>query len=43
LGYFIQLYKFTWINSFPEVEITEMDFVSDGRESAPFLMAVTVE
>jgi hypothetical protein len=43
LGYFIQLYKFTWSNPFPDVEITEMDFVSDGKESAPFLMAVTVE
>jgi hypothetical protein len=40
-GYSIQLYQSTWINPFPEIEITTMDFISDGKDSAPFLMALT--
>jgi hypothetical protein len=43
LGYSIQFYKYTWTNPFPTIEIKEFDFVSDGKESAPFLMAVTLE
>jgi hypothetical protein len=43
LGYSLQFYKYTWINPYPAVEITALDFISDGKESAPFLMAVTVE
>jgi hypothetical protein len=43
LGYSIQFYKFTWVNPFPDIEIKTLDFISDGKESAPFLMAVTVE
>ncbi len=43
LGNSIQLYKYTWINPFPDIEIAEFDFVSDGKESAPFLIAVTLE
>jgi hypothetical protein len=42
-GYSIQFYKYTWINLFPAIEIKELDFISGGKESAPFLMAVTVE
>jgi len=42
-GYTIQFYKYTWANPFPELEMVAMDFISDGQESAPFLMAVTVE
>jgi hypothetical protein len=43
LGNSIQFYKYTWVNPFPLVEVRAMDFVSDGKESAPFLMAVTIE
>ncbi len=43
LGHSLQLYTYTWPNPRPDVEITEMDFVSANAESAPFLMAVTVE
>jgi len=43
LGYSIQFYKYTWANPFPLIEIKVLDFISDGKESAPFLMAVTVE
>jgi hypothetical protein len=43
LGYSIQFYKYTWTNLYPAIEIRALDFISDGKESAPFLMAVTVE
>jgi hypothetical protein len=43
LGYSIQFYKYTWANPLPSIEIKELDFISDGEESAPFLMAVTIE
>jgi hypothetical protein len=43
LGYSIQFYKYTWINPFPMLVIKGIDFVSEGKESAPFLMAVTIE
>jgi hypothetical protein len=43
LGHSIQLYKFTWTNPRPDVSIQTIDFVSRGQESAPFLMAISVE
>ena len=43
LDYTIQLYKYTWINPSPDIEMETLDFISDGMESAPFLMAITVE
>lgn len=43
LGHSIQLYKYSWSNPRPDIEIEEIDFVSAGKESAPFLMAITVE
>jgi hypothetical protein len=43
LGYSLRFYKYTWGNPFPMVAIKSLDFISDGKESAPFLMAVTVE
>jgi len=43
LEYSVQLYKYTWINPFPLIEIKTIDFISDGQESAPFLMAITLE
>lgn len=43
LGHLIQLYAFTWINPRPDAPIASLDFVSLGEESAPFLMAVTLD
>ena len=43
LGHTIQVYAYTWANPRVDVEIVSMDFVSAGQESAPFLMAVTVD
>jgi hypothetical protein len=43
VGHLIQLYAFTWINPRPDVAIASLDFVSLGEESAPFLMAVTLD
>jgi hypothetical protein len=38
-----RLIKFTWKNSLPEVEITAIDFSSTLTNSAPMLVAITVE
>lgn len=43
LGHLIQLYAFTWNNPRPDAPIATLDFVSLGKESAPFLMAVTLD
>jgi hypothetical protein len=43
LGYKIQLYRYTVNNPFPNEEIATLDFVSTMTESAPFLIALTVE
>ncbi len=43
LGHLIQLYAFTWSNPRPDAPIASLDFVSLGKESAPFLMAVTLD
>lgn len=43
LGYSVKLFKMSWTNPFPEFEIDEIDFVSCATESAPFLLAVTLE
>ena len=37
------LFKSTWNNPFPEVEIAAIDFRSASGPSAPFLIAITVE
>jgi serine/threonine protein kinase/WD40 repeat protein len=39
----IRLFKWTWINPFPNLEIRSLDFVSDKTPCAPFLVAITVE
>jgi hypothetical protein len=39
----IQLFKSTWPNPKPELEIVSLDFRSSMTEAAPFLVAVTVE
>ena len=38
-----RLIKFTWENPLPDVEITTIDFVSTLTNSAPMLVAITVE
>ena len=43
LGHLIQLYAFTWNNPRPDAPIATLDFVSLGKEAAPFLMAVTLD
>jgi hypothetical protein len=43
MGHLIQLYAFTWINPRPDAIIATIDFVSLGKDSAPFLMAVTLD
>jgi len=42
-GQTIQIYKTTWENPKPDVEITRIDFVSTKRRADPFLIAITVE
>ena len=39
----VQFYASTWVSPRPHAHMTELDFISAGVESAPFLMAVTVE
>jgi hypothetical protein len=42
-GATIQLFKTTWTNPRPEVEIATVDFVSGMVNAAPFLVAITAE
>jgi hypothetical protein len=42
-GQTIQIYKTTWKNPTPDVEITRIDFISTKRGGDPFLFAITVE
>ncbi len=42
-GASIHLYKTTWKNPRPDVEISTLDFVSEMRDAAPFLLAITAE
>ena len=39
----IRLFRVTWDNPSPDVEIRTLDFVSLMRVAAPFLVAITVE
>ncbi len=41
--YMIRLFKTTWINPLPDIEITSMDFLSAMAVPAPFLIALTAE
>ncbi len=38
-----KIYKYTVNNPLPDLEIKEIDFISDLTESAPFLIALTME
>lgn len=42
-GDHMRLYKYTVNNPLPEVKIETIDFISDGTDSAPFLIAMTME
>jgi hypothetical protein len=43
MGFFIQLCKYTWRNPLPELEIEIIDFISVIVDSAPLLIAITIE
>jgi hypothetical protein len=43
LGGSLQLFKWTWENPRPGVELTSLDFVSALARPAPFLIALTAE
>ena len=38
-----RLFKWTWENPFPELEVEGLDFVSEKTGSAPFVVAITAE
>jgi len=42
-GQSLRLYRTTWSNPNPEVEVNSISFVSHLTESAPFLVAITLE
>jgi hypothetical protein len=42
-GKSLRLYVTTWKNEHPDSEVATIDFVSEMTESAPFLLAITVE
>jgi len=42
-GVLPRLFKFSWENPFPEVEVETLDFESAMSESRPFLIAITAE
>ena len=39
----IRLFKTTWANPRPDLEITRLDYVSRMTAAAPFLLAITAE
>ena len=43
LGMAVRIYKFTWINPLPDVEIKSINFESTMEKPAPFLLAITLE
>ncbi len=42
-GEFLQVFKTTYLNPRPEVEVSSIEFVSKLVQAAPFLLAMTVE
>jgi hypothetical protein len=42
-GQTLRLFKMTWENPEPDREIRALDFRSEGKSSAPFLIAITAE
>ena len=39
----VRMFKVTWVNPDPVLEVTSLDFVSTQSKSAPHLIAITVE
>jgi hypothetical protein len=39
----VRLYKATWENPWPEINVVSLDFVSAMTDAAPFLIALTAE
>ena len=39
----LHLFKFTWRNPMPDVEIKSIDFVAEHPRTHPFLIALTAE
>ncbi len=39
----VRLFKFTWMNPLPDTEIASIDFISAMTESAPFVIAISLE
>jgi hypothetical protein len=42
-GKTVQLFKFTWQNPRPQVEVRSLDLISAMTNAAPFVVAITVE
>jgi len=42
-GTSLRLFKSTWQNPMPDVEITQIDFVSAMKSAAPFLVAISTD
>ncbi len=42
-GHILRLYLTTYANPRPDLEVTDIDYVSAMTEAAPFLVAVTIE
>ncbi len=43
MGMSVRVYQMTWLNPWPELELTSLDFKSTLENPAPFLIAITVE
>ncbi|HKX62910.1 MAG TPA: hypothetical protein VJS65_13715, partial [Verrucomicrobiae bacterium] len=39
----VRIFKVTWVNGDPDLQIKSVDFISTGSKSAPHLLAITVE
>jgi hypothetical protein len=39
----VRMFKSTWDNPWPEVEVTSIDFLSCGKGVGPFLVALTAD
>ncbi len=39
----LRVFKSTWHNPRPQVEITKLDFITDGSGATPLLMAITID
>lgn len=42
-GLKVRLFKTSWVNPFPDLEISTIDYISHMADAAPFLIAITAE